>query len=84
MSLKVKRYKKRGKMSRKTTIIPKAAVSRILVKMGAKRVSDSAAKALSEVVKEISLEIASKAVQIAHHSGRKTVMEDDIKIAVKK
>ena len=71
-------------MGRKTTTIPKAAVARILIKMGAKRVSDSATSALSEAVKEISLRIASKAVQLAHHSGRKTVMEEDIKLAVKK
>ena len=71
-------------MQRHTTTIPKAAVARILTKMGAKRVSDSAAKVLSEVVKEKSLEIATKAVQLAHHSKRKTVMEEDIKLAVKK
>ena len=71
-------------MQRKTTTIPKAAVARILTKMGAKRVSDSGAKAFSEVIENIGSEIASKAVQIARHSGRKTVMEEDVKLAVKK
>jgi DNA-binding protein len=70
-------------MIRKTTIIPKAAVARILMNAGAKRVSDSAAKSLSVTVEEISSKIALRAVQLAHHSGRKTVMEDDIKLAVK-
>jgi|TARA_B100002003_G_C14103895_1_gene530943 histone H3/H4 len=70
-------------MQRHTTTIPKAAVARILTKMGAKRVSDSAAKALSDVVEKITLDIASKSVELAHHSKRKTVMEEDIKLAVK-
>jgi DNA-binding protein len=70
-------------MQRKTTIIPKAPVTRILVQAGAKRVSDKAAETLSEIVKEISLKIATRAVQIAHHSKRKTVQEEDIKLAAK-
>ena len=71
-------------MQRKTITIPKASVARLLTSVGAKRVSDSAAAALSELTEKIALEIAVKAVQIAHHSGRKTVMADDLKLAIKK
>ena len=71
-------------MQRKTSIISKAPVTRVLIKAGAKRVSDSAAKALSEVIKEKSLEIATRAVELANHAGRKTILEEDIKLASKK
>ena len=71
-------------MQRKTTTIPKASVARILMNAGAKRVSDPAASIFSSILKDISLEIASKAVQIARHSGRKTVQEGDVRLAAKK
>lgn len=71
-------------MQRKTSTIPKATVARIMMNSGAKRVSASAVNALSDIVKDISLEIASRAVEIAKHSGRKTVHEGDVKLAVKK
>ncbi len=71
-------------MQRKTSTIPKAAVARILMNAGAKRVSEPAASALSDIVKDISLEIASRAVEIAKHSGRKTIHAEDVKLAAKK
>ncbi len=70
-------------VTRKTSIIPKAAVARILVKAGAKRISDSATSAFSEVVQTMAEEIAEKANKIAVHSGRKTVNDVDIKLAAK-
>ena len=65
------------------SIIPRAPVARILSKVGAKRVADAAADAFAECLSEIAEEIAAKAVQIAHHSGRKTVQEGDIKLAAR-
>ncbi len=70
-------------VTRKTSIIPKAAVARILAKSGAKRISDSAATAFSEVVQTMAEEIAEKANKIAVHSGRKTVKDIDVKLAAK-
>jgi len=70
-------------MPRKTSIIPKAAVARILIKAGAKRVSAPAVDTFAEVVTQIGEDIGVKAVRIAQHSGRKTVHEGDIKLAVK-
>ena len=70
-------------MGRNTTIIPKAPLGRILIKAGAKRVSQGAVDALSEVLEEVAMEIGTQAVRIATHSGRKTVHEGDIKLAVK-
>ena len=68
---------------RNTSVMPKAPVARILFNSGAKRVSQSATDTFSEVLKEIAEGIAIRAVQIAKHSGRKTVQEGDIKLAVK-
>lgn len=68
---------------RRTNIIPKASVARILMKAGAKRVSNEAATIFAEVLEEIAEDIGTQAVKIAVHSGRKTVHEGDIKIAAK-
>ena len=68
---------------RKTRTIPKATVARIIMNAGAKRVSDKASEALSDVLYEMGLKIAEKSARIAKHSGRKTVHEGDIKLAVR-
>jgi histone H3/H4 len=70
-------------MQRKTSTIPKATIARLVMNAGAKRVSEPAVKALAEIVEEISLKIGSRAVEIARHSGRKTVHESDVKLAAK-
>ena len=63
--------------------MPKAPVGRILFRAGAKRVSQPATDTFAEVLREVAEEIATKAVQIAKHSGRKTVQEGDIKLAAR-
>ncbi len=70
-------------MARKTSTIPKAAVARILMKAGAKRVSNGAIDTFTEVLTDIALKISSRASQISKHSGRKTIHEGDVKLAVK-
>ncbi|MBS3131449.1 histone family protein [Candidatus Woesearchaeota archaeon] len=70
-------------MGRKSTTIPKAPVGRILMQAGAKRVSMDAMQALSEVLTEYAHKIGSQAVQLARHGGRKTIHEEDIKLAAK-
>ena len=66
-----------------TSIIPKAPVTRILFKSGAKRVSQSASDAFAEVLEKIAEDIALKAADIARHSGRKTVQQEDIALAAR-
>ncbi len=63
--------------------IPKAPMARILLNSGANRVSQGAIDALNDVLTEKAMEIAEKAVQIAKHSGRKTVHEGDVKLAIR-
>jgi DNA-binding protein len=69
--------------TKRKTEIPKAAVSRILLDAGAKRVSQEAIDAFTAVLENIVHDIGSRAAQIARHSGRKTVQEGDIKLAFK-
>ncbi|NJF23283.1 histone [Thermococcus sp. GR5] len=56
--------------------LPIAPVDRLIRKAGA-------AKLLAEHLEEKALEIAKKAVDLAHHAGRKTVKAEDIKLAIK-
>ena len=69
---------------RKTSVIPKAPVVRILQNAGAKRVSDSAASEFADELYKIGIQIGEKAAQIAKHSGRKTVQSGDVKLAARK
>lgn len=68
---------------RKTYILPRATVARMLNKAGARRVSEDAIDAFSEIIEEIATDISQKANQIAKHSGRKTIQGKDIKLAAK-
>lgn len=63
--------------------LPIAAVDRIIRKAGAQRVSESAARELSEMLEEYALELASEAAELADHAGRKTVRDSDIRLAAK-
>jgi histone H3/H4 len=69
---------------RKVGVIPKAPVARILLNVGAKRVSAGAVDAFADVIQMKAEEIASQAAKIAKHAGRKTVQDGDIKLAAKK
>ena len=70
-------------MGRKITVIPRAPFGRILMKAGAKRVSADAVGAFTEILTEMTENIATQASKISKHSGRKTVNEGDVKLAAK-
>ena len=72
-----------GFMGRKGSTIPKASVARILMKAGAKRVSADAVDALTDVLTDIAAKISSRAAQMSKHARRKTVHEDDVRLAAK-
>lgn len=64
-------------------LLPLAAMEKILKTAGAERVSDKAKVALKNVIEDSAEGIASQAVKLAMHAGRKTVKAGDIKLAAK-
>lgn len=71
-------------MGKNTTAIPKSSMERILKSAGAKRVSDDASKELVDLVTIRAQEICKKAEKLSKHAGRKTILEEDIKLASRK
>ena len=61
-----------------------ARVEKLIRKAGAHRVSADAIKRMNEILTNHGTTIAKYAVEIARHSGRKTVKENDIKLAASK
>lgn len=60
-----------------------AAMYRFIKKSGAERVSDESADELRKVLEEIATRIASQAVDLSVHAGRKTIKSEDIRLATK-
>ncbi len=71
-------------MGRNTKPIPAKVMARILEECGAHRVSKDAAEKLADAVHEKANEICEQAVKIAKHSGRTTVNDGDVRLAVRK
>ena len=62
-------------------ILPIAPIDRIVRKAGAGRVSAEASKSLRDILEDFAIDIGKVAVDFARHAKRKTVVEDDIKLA---
>ena len=62
----------------------RARVEKLIRTAGAYRVSATAIDRLNEILTDYATGISKYAVDIASHSGRKTVKESDIKLAATK
>jgi len=58
-----------------------ARVEKLIRNAGAQRVSAEAIESMNEIVTAYGKNLAKYAVEIARHSGRKTVKESDIRLA---
>ena len=64
--------------------LPRLPFERILKKAGAKRVSQDALEEMAKILEEKMMIIAEEAAALAKHAGRKTIIDEDIRIAKKK
>ena len=62
--------------------LPLFAFERIARKAGIKRISRDAVEELRDIIEERGEEIARKAIRLATHANRLTVLKRDIKLAV--
>lgn len=63
--------------------IPLASMERIMVSAGAERVSEDAKAALQRICEELAKKYGERAAKYAEHAGRKTVKDEDVKLAVR-
>lgn len=62
--------------------LPKAPVARIMKNAGAERISSDATMLFADIIEDYGTSIASRAKDLAHHAGRKTIKASDIKLAM--
>ncbi|MHA2273040.1 MAG: histone family protein [Candidatus Hodarchaeales archaeon] len=63
--------------------IPLGAIDRLMRKAGVQRISLTATESLRDALEQISVQVAEKALECAKHSGRVTLGEEDILLALK-
>lgn len=64
--------------------LPALPFERIIKRAGAKRVSSDAAEELAKIMDERLEKISTDAAILAKHAGRKTIIDDDVRIARRK
>ena len=58
-----------------------AHIDKLIRNAGAHRVSADAIERMNELLTDYGMQLARYAVEIARHSGRKTVKDEDVKLA---
>ena len=64
--------------------LPLAAMERIIRKGSGLRVSETAAKELAQYLEEEGVRLSQQAAMFSKHAARKTVTDEDIRLALKK
>ncbi|MBS3052165.1 MAG: NFYB/HAP3 family transcription factor subunit [Candidatus Aenigmarchaeota archaeon] len=64
--------------------LPLAPLERLLRKLGAKRVSKGAVKEFSNRLTDYVGKLSAEAATLARHAGRKTIIDEDVKMARRK
>lgn len=70
-------------MKEKGHILQLAPMDHLLRKAGAERVSQTAKKALRQVLEEFAIILSRKAIVFANHAGRTTIKSEDVMLASK-
>ena len=65
-------------------MLPLIPFERVLKKAGARRVSHEALEEFAKVMDDKMYKIAKEAAALAKHAGRKTIIEEDIRLARRK
>ena len=60
-----------------------ATMYRVIKKSGADRVSDESADELRKILEDVAVRMATQAVDLSIHAGRKTIKAEDIRLAAK-
>ncbi len=63
--------------------MPRAPIERILKEASKKRVSKSATEQMARIVEEFIESVAEDAAAFCKHAGRKTIVDEDILLAMK-
>ena len=70
-------------MPDKSRLIPLATMEQLLKRAGAPRVSEEAKQVLKEALEDYAKKISLKAIELSKHAKRRTVLGEDVKMAVK-
>lgn len=65
------------------SIIPLAAIKKLVLSVGCERVSNDAVKELNEFIEEKAIIISKKIVDLSEHTNRMTVKKNDVKLVLK-
>ena len=69
---------------RSKRLLPLAAMETLLRKAGTERVSEDAKAELKRVLEQEAKRIATRAATFCRHAGRRTVMREDVILALRK
>lgn len=70
-------------MASQLRLIPLATMEQLLKKHGAPRVSEDAKEVMKEALEEYAKKISLKAIEFCKHAKRRTVLGEDVRLAVK-